>query len=42
MQSTLAAHLWRQSYERVVDNPESLNRYQSFSREVLNRYPLSQ
>ena len=30
----LTAHLWKQAYDRVVDDPESLNRYRSFSKEV--------
>ena len=34
LSAALTAHLWRQAYERLVDDPESLNKYQSFSKEV--------
>jgi hypothetical protein len=32
--AALAAHLWTQAYARVVDDPDSLNSYRSFSKEV--------
>jgi len=30
----LSTHIWKQAYERAIDNPKDLNKYKGFSKEV--------